>query len=181
MRRGRRQWGRLGVPRVEDEGGDERICCMSSFSRRHNTRNLSYNSRGNFHHKAPVQVARHMITPIEQAKRLLATRRAWLGEGGWPSLHAQERANVCIECPHNEERGFEELFKGVVAREVKRQLGLKKQLDATVANENRLHVCALCGCWLRLKVHVPLHIARENTPDWQQYPAWCWLRRDELT
>lgn len=115
---------------------------------------------------------------LKQARQLYRTRAAWLGEGGQPAPEAQDRAYICMQCPHNVERPFEEVFKGTVADMVRRQLELRAKLELHVEGEARLHVCGLCGCLLRLKVHVPLHIARENTPDWQNYPSYCWLTKD---
>lgn len=115
---------------------------------------------------------------LQQAKQLFATRRAWLGEGGMPSDRAQLRANQCIQCPHNVERPWEEMFKGAVATQIRRQLELKSKLELKVEGEERLHICALCGCKLDLKIYTPLHIARENTPDWAQYPSYCWLKNE---
>ena len=112
------------------------------------------------------------VNPLKQAQQLYRVRAAWLGEGGQPSPHAQQRATQCV---------FEEVFKGVVAGTVLKQVELKGKLGAMVHGEDKLHLCNLCGCWLPLKVHVPLHIARENTPDWQNYPEHCWLRFDALT
>lgn len=117
-------------------------------------------------------------TLIKQAKQLYAIRAAWLGEGGQPSPLAQERANVCATCPQNQQHAFEELFKGPAARIVRMQLELRSKLELRVEGEERLHTCALCGCWLKLKVHVPLRIAREGTPDWGNFPEWCWLRTE---
>ena len=117
------------------------------------------------------------MNPLRQAKQLYATRRDWLGEGGVPAPDAQQRAGICVQCPYNEARPFEEAFKGVVATAIRQQLELKSKLKLHVEGEERLHVCTLCGCMLTLKVHVPLHIARENTPDWQNYPNYCWLTR----
>lgn len=117
-------------------------------------------------------------TLIKQAKQLYAIRAAWLGEGGMPAPLAQERSEVCMQCPHNKPRRFEELFKGPVAKIVRMQLELRSKLELRVEGEEKLHTCDLCGCWLKLKVHVPLRIAREGTPDWQQFPTWCWLRNE---
>jgi hypothetical protein len=119
-----------------------------------------------------------VVNPLKQAQQLYRTRRAWLGEGGVPSPRAQHRANVCLQCPHNEARPLEELFKGAVAGVVRRQLEVKGKLGLKVEGEEGLHVCGLCGCVLRLKVHVPLDVARTNTPDWQGFPAHCWLRTE---
>lgn len=119
------------------------------------------------------------VNLLKQAKQLYAVRAAWLGEGGQPSPNAQRRADICAQCPYNVERPFEELYKGVTGRVVRMQLELRGKLGLQVEGEHKLHICAKCDCLLRLKVHVPLHIARENTPDWQQLmPSFCWIRTE---
>lgn len=118
------------------------------------------------------------MNPLKQAQQLYRVRTEWLGEGGQPSPHAQQRAYTCLQCPHNERRGLEEVLKGAVAGAVARQMDLKAKLVGPLEGEDRLHVCTLCSCYLPLKVYVPLEVARENTPDWAGFPDFCWLRTE---
>lgn len=118
---------------------------------------------------------------LQQAKQLFRVRATWLGEGGQPSPQAQRRADICLKCPHNVARPWEETYKGVAAVLIRRQLELRSKLELKVEGEEGLHMCDLCGCVLALKVHVPLHIARENTPDWERFPANCWIPTEETS
>jgi hypothetical protein len=117
-----------------------------------------------------------MKKALQQAKQFYRTRTQWLGEGGEPSKDAHERAKACLLCPHNVKRPLEELFKGAVAEAVRQQVELKSAMKVETPLDDALHICNLCGCVLKLKVHVPLKHARDNTPDWEKFPDWCWLK-----
>jgi hypothetical protein len=110
---------------------------------------------------------------IKEARQAFKVRKEWLGEGGHPSPAAQERANTCLACPHHtKEHPLEEAAKRLAVRLT---LDLKRQNGWQVDNEDKLGLCGLCWCLLEVKVHVPLDIARENTPDWEKFPEQCWL------
>jgi len=47
-----------------------------------------------------------------------------------------------------------------------------------VANEDKLNMCRVCGCCIRLKVWTPLHHIIENTPDTGKFPEHCWIRTE---
>ena len=121
-----------------------------------------------------------MANLIQQAKRFHAAYVSWLGEGGKPSPSADQRAAICLKCPHNKPDNWEVVVGGVASL-ARLQLELKSKMGLQAWGEERLHTCELCGCYLRLKVHVPLEIARTNTPDWHQFPDFCWIRKDDLT
>jgi hypothetical protein len=119
------------------------------------------------------------MNPLQQAKQFYKVRRDWLGAGGQPSPHAQARADICLECPHNDaSRPLEEAGKHLVARHL---LTLKGSLGWHVRDEDRLHLCDRCDCLLAVKVFVPLDVARANTPDWGQLmPPHCWMHNPDL-
>lgn len=119
------------------------------------------------------------VNLLQQAKQFHRARAAWLGDGG-RSPNAQQRANICLTCPHNKAGRWEEWFKGAAAHTVRLQLELKGRMRLHVEGEEGLHMCNLCGCILSLKVHMPLGLARANTPDWQRFIGTCWLHRDDL-
>lgn len=115
-----------------------------------------------------------------QAKRFNTARRDWLGDGvsATPAT-AQTRANTCLDaCPKHVEKPLQELITGSAAGYVRRQLELKTHLNMRVEGEEKLHTCDMCQCWLPLKVWLSIERAREVTPDWQQFPANCWLHND---
>lgn len=113
---------------------------------------------------------------IQQAKQYWKLRTEWLGEGGQPSPHAQQRANTCLACPHHDcDSPVEEAGKRVAVRFT---LDLKRRNGWHLDNEDRLHLCGLCHCLLELKCFAPLNVARSNTPDWENFPEWCWLKTE---
>ena len=83
--------------------------------------------------------------------------REWLGAGGKPvgAVEAQRRADQCFGCHFNVSGSA---LAGDVA---KRHVEAKARLRLAVVDEELLHTCGLCRCYLPLKVHVPmLHIRR---------------------
>lgn len=114
---------------------------------------------------------------VKDAIRFFKLRHSWLGEGGVPvGLEAaQQRADTCLVCPKHEPRKWQEYVTGPVANVVRGQLEIKTGMKLAVANEDKLHTCGICECYLPLKVWVPLELARQHTPDWQNFPSNCWL------
>jgi hypothetical protein len=121
------------------------------------------------------------MTTLDKAKRVYQVYKQWIGAGRSPSLHAQERADICVACPHN--KPVVECVKVTTFMEqaLRAQLELKTQMKLATSQDNNLLVCELCGCFMKVKVHVPLDIARANTPDWKGFIKTCWLHRDDLT
>lgn len=113
-----------------------------------------------------------------QAKRFYEARQDWLGEGdaATPEV-AQARANTCLACPKHVIKPLQELLTASVAGYVRRQLELKTHLKMRVEHEEELHTCGICECWMPLKVWLNIERARGVTPDWQQFPANCWLHQ----
>lgn len=113
---------------------------------------------------------------VKQAIYFNRLRRDWLGGEGRPSPHAQARANTCLQCPKRDvDSSMEEGAKRLIVRTT---LSVKQKLEWHVKGEDELHLCGMCGCLLETKVFVPLELARENTPDWKQFPSTCWLRAE---
>lgn len=116
---------------------------------------------------------------VKRATEFYALRKSWLGEGGKPVPpdHAQRRADVCLTCPNNQEKPIYEIFAGTIANTVIRQLRLKDEMALRVRREECLHVCSVCLCILKLKVHTPLKFILESTSLeglHEQNPR-CWI------
>ena len=109
-------------------------------------------------------------------------RKSWLGEGGRPVAqdHAQERANICLSCPLNQEKGLPEFLTALAALTVRRQIEMKNQSQLRVDGEKRLHICDGCGCVLRLKVWTPMKFITETTEQnvIDSLPDVCWQRKE---
>lgn len=112
----------------------------------------------------------------------LAIRSAWLGDGGQPVTPelAQARANVCLKCPKNKKMGFYEGVAKPVAHLLRRQIELKSQMLLSVEGEDKLHVCDVCGCILKLKIHCPIKYIEETTPDEDipKFDPMCWIPKE---
>lgn len=102
-------------------------------------------------------------------------RQQWLGEG-MPVAQdvAQARADTCLACPKHEVLA-REAVTAPIANMTRRQMEVKAALKLHVERESELHSCGLCGCYMPLKVWLPIELARENTPDWPTFPANCWM------
>lgn len=103
----------------------------------------------------------------------------WLGEGMVPvsRIQAQQRANVCLQCPKNEEGRIDEFFKAPVAAFIRKQIEAKNGMKLRVDGEKRLHICSVCGCILRLKPWVPAKHLKEVTDaeTLKSFPSNCWV------
>lgn len=121
-----------------------------------------------------------MISIARQAAQAARILHDWVGGGGQPVPieQAQTRADICATCPRNWRGGWQ--WKMSVAEAIREQLEHRARMGIRLNDETSLGVCEVCGCALRLKVHVPfIHIAR-HTPDslMAQYPEFCWQRKE---
>lgn len=111
--------------------------------------------------------------------------RDWVGDGmiPVPLEQAQSRANTCADCIFNQEKVPLAFISGPIAEIIHAQLKKKSEMGVLVNNEDALRNCAICGCVLKLKVHVPLRHILEGTPDamidkFRQQANHCWLVRE---
>lgn len=121
---------------------------------------------------------------IEGAK-LLAD---WLGEGGHPvsQMRADHRAYACNHgnkdhpCPYNTAPNWWDKFKSAIATTIRAELELKNHLELKAQEEDRLAMCSVCGCCLKLKVWTPLNHIKAHTPAETigRAPVYCWMRTE---
>jgi hypothetical protein len=125
---------------------------------------------------------------ISNAIKFWNLKSDWLGEGGKPVPieQSQQRADVCTQgmngkpCPHNQEKPIYEMFAGSVAHRVIKQLKLKDEMGLRVKREENLHVCSVCKCILKLKVHTPLKFIL-SSGNLEGLPEWCWQVTESKT
>lgn len=131
------------------------------------------------------------MKPIEEIQNDisgLAALRDWLGDLGEPvhPLVSEYRAKVCLtgnngdRCPQDIEPNWWDRVKSVVADWIRAELEIKNRMNLTVMGEEHLHMCAACGCCLKLKVHVPTVVIKAHLTKKQlaKTPAYCWMRRE---
>lgn len=116
----------------------------------------------------------------------------WVGDGMVPVPHdqAQQRADVCLssgpegtKCKFNETISPFSHITAPLAEAVHAQLKKKEEMSVAVDGEDRLNDCAICGCVLKLKVHVPLQHIVSGTPDrmfdkFREQAPHCWIVRE---
>ena len=114
---------------------------------------------------------------IAQAHKILTD---WVGEGGKPVPieEAQARANVCLQCPHNWQGSWD--WRLLVAMAIAAQEQLRETMAIHLDSEEKLNICEVCGCKLRLKVHVPFSHLYAHTSEEQfaKYPPFCWQKTE---
>jgi hypothetical protein len=115
----------------------------------------------------------------------VAILKDWLGDGGETvsAPRAEARAFVCLNCPwHNPSNWWTIHFKEPIARAIRRTLEYKNKANLKLSCEDRIGECDKCKCCLRLKAWVPIeHVdAHTNLGDLNEYPDFCWIKREIL-
>ncbi|HEU4344047.1 MAG TPA: hypothetical protein VFU31_21030 [Candidatus Binatia bacterium] len=106
----------------------------------------------------------------------------WLGSGGQPVAQelAQARADVCLQCPKNQEGHFVAKLTAFVAKAIHDQRREKLRMGLRVNGEDRIHTCSVCSCHLPLKLFVPYDViaARTLESEWKEFPDFCWVLKE---
>lgn len=112
----------------------------------------------------------------------------WLGAGGRPvsRAKAEARAKACLlgnngkPCIFNVAPRWWDTTKGSIAEAIRKHLQVKNDSTITVSCEDDLHMCAKCGCCLKLKVHVPTEHVRNSLPanKVSDMPGFCWIKQE---
>lgn len=100
----------------------------------------------------------------------------WLGSGGEPVApeRANARATVCTTCPHNV-AGHK--FESAVAETIRRHEEARHKLTLATDSDPHLNTCEKCGCYLKLKIWMPIEkILRDKPPE--DLPDFCWIKRE---
>lgn len=128
------------------------------------------------------------LTEIQNDISGMAALADWLGDAGEPAhpMVAAMRASRCVEanngepCPMNRAPKWWEKAKEIPARWMRKELELKNHMKLRVPQEDRLHMCAACGCCLPLKVWAPRSLIRDHTTQKQlaQMPDYCWIKKE---
>lgn len=87
---------------------------------------------------------------------------------------AEERTNICMQCPYNIKivgcegcAGISNLVFKIIGARKTNNLGYLKQ-------------CGVCGCSLKAKVWVPQDVIKQTAQiqnNMADFPDWCWVRR----
>lgn len=104
-----------------------------------------------------------------RAKKIWAgvkTLNDWLdsGEPPVPAAVSEIRASICGKCPRNGKGDFESWFTRPASEIIRRQLERISGMQLKTVNDDKLNVCEICLCPLKVKVHTPVKYIREHTP-----------------
>jgi hypothetical protein len=123
---------------------------------------------------------------VAGAKNVVAGIGLWtefFGSDPVEQTLANERAKVCVDCPHNAQGDIFQRFSAKTGEELKAIFaGMKKQAMET-PSDPQLAVCVICSCPTRAKVWAPLEILNKHTrPEIQAaLPEWCWIKKELST
>lgn len=140
-------------------------------------------SDGTFQPSAAViekkTLLRNAVAVVETTKAGIGVWMDFIGSGGVPveAKLAEERAAICVQCPHNKQGGLKNWFIEAAVKEIQQVLGIFKDLDVKTKQDDKLGVCDACLCPLKGKVHVPMsHIEQRALPDvWAKLDPKCWM------
>lgn len=105
----------------------------------------------------------------------------WRMEGPDPVAQEQseQRAAICALCPYNQpESSFS--IVGAAAETFKALMAVRAHKKIQTQHDDKLGVCDVCGCHLKLKVHTPIELVESGTPEdmLQMFPKICWVRTE---
>lgn len=122
---------------------------------------------------AAVAAAGRLIDRIKADANAARILTEWIGSGGDPVPKdvAYARAETCIACPHNQPGAA---FEAGVAEAIREQDALRRGHRLTLSNEGKLKSCNRCGCYLKLKVWIPMQQLAPRTK-MSEFPPNCWL------
>lgn len=105
----------------------------------------------------------------------------WIDSGAEPVAQeiSERRAFICAKCPKNSKGDFTSFFTAPAAGVIKNQVEKLQGRKLTTQNSDKLNICEVCLCPLRLKVHTPLsyisqHMSDGVLKDLKQVEG-CWI------
>lgn len=107
---------------------------------------------------------------------------SWFGAGARPVVKklAQERADTCEKCEFNRPGDLGNWFSRSVSELIRSQVGVFKGMSLTATNDDKLGICDLCECPIKLKIHVPMEHIEKNmlAGVWPMLPEYCWMKKE---
>lgn len=107
----------------------------------------------------------------------------WLRNGAEavPAELSVRRAAVCAECPKNVSGDWTSWFTVPVSEGIRAALNLRSQWNLSTPHDDKLNVCEVCLCPIKLKLHLPLAdiLAKMKPQTLAALPDWCWIKRND--
>jgi hypothetical protein len=106
----------------------------------------------------------------------------WIASGAEAVVPEQSanRAAVCATCPKNGQGDLLSYFTKPAAEAIRRTVERKNEMSLTTPDDDKLGICEVCDCPLKLKVHLPIEtIVKKLSPVTRsELPDFCWIRKE---
>lgn len=111
----------------------------------------------------------------------IKTLNEWIDSGTDPVLRnvAESRALACSKCNMNGDGDFTSWFTRPASEVIKRQIEKLSNRKLTTTSDDKINICKVCLCPLKLKVHTPITYIKANLSDevmreLEKVPG-CWI------
>jgi len=97
-------------------------------------------------------------------------------KNGWSFVtpeEAERRASICASCPWN--LPLAQHCPTCEAAKLLVEGAHKISGSRTTSHDRALKNCGVCGCFLKVKVHVQMS---DDYRPGREYPAWCWAKNE---
>lgn len=122
---------------------------------------------------------------MERAGQLAAgggTLVSWIASGAEavPQAQAEHRASVCAACPQNKPGDLLDFFTSRATEAIRYALNQRDQWKLETTHDEKLSVCQVCHCPLKLKIFMDISSVRSKMPDdeFNQLPQHCWIVKE---
>lgn len=132
--------------------------------------------------EAPVPKS---LPPLKRLARLAAGAVSIIDlikkpEEAVPAHVSEARAGVCAKCHANQPGGLESFFTVPVSGAIQAALGQLRSLNLSTSLDDKLNVCEICLCPMKLKVHFPMetllkHLPQDVLEDLRENVPSCWI------
>lgn len=140
-------------------------------------------THGSSHPPAAQGSVALLAAQVSHAGVAARTLSDWLGAGGVPvdKALAHARAETCLACPlrSTNDGWFAKLAEGMVEA-IFTQENARITSGHVLDMDKALGFCSVCGCYLSLKVWVPIrHIADYTlSEDFSRFHSKCWIPKE---
>jgi hypothetical protein len=128
--------------------------------------------------KAPSLLSR-LHQSVQAVAAGVETIKEWDIEGGVLVAQqiAEDRANICSQCPKNGKGDLLAWFTVPAAELIKKQLEKRNERKIFTNKDPLLGICEACFCPMKLKVHCPTEIINAKLKPDQRAALWenCWI------
>lgn len=128
-----------------------------------------------------------LAAAADKAKKIwsgIRTLNDWIDTGTppVPKEQANGRALICSTCPKNGRGDFTSWFTKPAADVITKQIQKLAALKLSTPSDDKINICEVCLCPLKLKVHTPIqhikeYLSEEVLADLKKMPT-CWIPKE---